>query len=211
MLGLPHTTVVNRLVPKNAFDAYINTRQKKLLSTCIDKIRWTNKLSKQTLKLDGKDVQEIQVFTILIKHKDQIEDVLTIIDKHIPYPIIFVVNFSNEVLFSASQKHLHPSIDNMSVIDWRFMSDWFSSELIPFELNLKNSLDDVYTDFCFQLSGHTKVNSLQEVIRIEKNREQLIKEIEKLESEIKRCKQFNIKVELNMQLQAKRKALNDNS
>jgi hypothetical protein len=172
---------------------YINTRQKKLLYTCIDKIRWTNKLSKQTIKFDGKDVQEIQIFTILIKQKDGLEDVLTIIDKHIPYPIIFIVNFSNEVLFSVSQKHLHPSIENASVIDWRFTSDWLSGENLPFQLNLKNNLDDVYTDFCLQFSAYGKVNSLQEVIRIEKTKAQLIKEIEKLEFEIKRCKQFNIK------------------
>lgn len=207
MLGLPYTTVVNRLVPKNAFDAYINTRQKKLLSACIDKIRWTNKLSKQTINLDGLDVQEIQIFTILIKQKDNLEDVLTVIDKHIPYPIIFIVNYNNEILFSASQKHLHPSIDNMSVIDWRFMSGWYSTENIPFQLSLKNSLDEIYSDFCLQLSDYSKVNSLQEVIRFEKTKAQLTKEIEKLELEIKRCKQFNLKVELNMLLQSKKKEL----
>ncbi len=207
MFALPATTFINRIVPKNSFDAYTNSKQKKLLSTHIDKIRWINKLSTQTIKLEGKDVQEIQIFNIQLKQKDAVEEVLTIIDKYIPYHIIFILSFDDEVLFSAAQKHLHPTIDNTSVIDWRFTSTWISEQSNPYQLNLKNSLDDVFADFCFQLIGKTKSTSLQEIIILEQSKKQLLYEIDKLESEIKRCKQFNRKVELNMELQNKKRVL----
>jgi len=209
MFALPHTTIVNRAVPKNSFDAYTNSKQKKLLSTHIDKIRWSNKLSTQTIKLEGKDIQEIQLFNIYLKQKDAVEEVLTIIDKSIPYHIIFALIFNEEVMFSAAQKHLHPTIDNVSIIDWRFTSPWVQADDIQYQLHLKNSLDDVFTDFCFQLLGRTKKTSLKETILIEQNKKQLLYEIDKLESEIKRCKQFNRKVELNIELQSKKKTLSE--
>jgi hypothetical protein len=209
MFELPHTTIVNRAVPKNSFDAHISPKQKKLLSTHIDKIRWSHKLSKQTIKLEGKEVQEIQIFNVLLKEIDAIEDVMTIIDRCIPYHLLFVLNYKEEILFSTSQKHLHPTVDNMSVIDWRFKSAWINSETNPFQLVLKSSLDDIYSDFCFQLLGKIKTESLIKHVELEQAKAQLLKEIEKLESAIKRCKQFNIKVELNLQLQEKKRVLNE--
>lgn len=209
MFALPHTTIVNRAVPKNSFDAYMNSKQKKLLSTHIDKIKWRNKLSTQTIKLEGKYIQEIQLFNIYLKQKDSVEEVLTIIDKSIPYHIIFVLIFNEEVMFSAAQKHLHPTIDNVSVIDWRFISPWVQVDDIQYQLHLKNTLDYVFTDFCLQLIGKTKNTTLQETIRIEQKKKKLLYEIDKLESEVKRCKQFNRKVELNIELQTKKKVLSE--
>lgn len=207
MLTLPHTTIVDRNIPKNSFEAYTNTRQRKLLATHIDKIRWANKLSKQTIKLEGDNIQEIQIFTIQLKQKDSIDALLDLIDKCIPYHIIFVLNFEGDVLFSTAQKHLHPTIDNTSVIDWRFNSTWMKAAEVTLELNLKNNLDNVFADFCSQLSNRSAAEPLENTIVFEKSKTKLLDEIEKLESAIKKCKQFNLKVELNIQLQNKKREL----
>ena len=50
--NLPKQTQVNKSIPKNAFDSYINSKQKKLFVDIIERIRWTNKLSVET-KLRG--------------------------------------------------------------------------------------------------------------------------------------------------------------
>ena len=62
--NLPARTNVGRVVPKNAFDKFTNTKQKKLFTDSIQRISWTHKLSADTANLDAKDIQEIQVFKI---------------------------------------------------------------------------------------------------------------------------------------------------
>ena len=202
MLVLPHTSIVNRVVPKNSFDKFINTKQKKLFSEYVDKIKWANKLSSQTVKLEGKDIKEIQIFEVLLKKKHTVDDFLNIIDRFIPYPIVFVLRFDSEIMYSVAQKHPNPNSEDNSVIDWRFTSNWMNDRVDSFKVNLKKSLDDVFSDFCLQVSGNfeNQNKSLQEIIWREQKRKQLMIDISKLESEIKSCKQFNLKVELNLLL-----------
>lgn len=206
MLVLPHTSIVNRVVPKNSFDKFINTKQKKLFSEYVDKIKWANKLSTQTIKLEGKDIKEIQIFEILLKKKHTAEDVLNIIDRFIPYHIIFLLRFDSELMYSVAQKHSNPNSEDNTVIDWRFTSNWINDNAGGFKLNLKKSLDDVFSDFCLQVSGkiENQNKSLQEIINREQQKRQLLIDINKLESEIKSCKQFNSKVGLNLLLNAKK-------
>jgi hypothetical protein len=87
LFKLPHTAKVNRVIPKNAFDSYTTAKQKKQFTYLIARITWTHKLSKDTVNLEGKDIKEIQVFRIELKVKEEIQTVLDIIDKSIPYNI----------------------------------------------------------------------------------------------------------------------------
>ena len=197
MFDLPKHTQVNRVVPKNSFDNYTNTKQKKLFVEVLERIRWTNKLSKETINLAGNDIKEIQVFVLELHKKDKVDQILEIIDKSIPYHIIFVLIFEDELMISASKKHTHPANDNLSVIDWTFNSGWFFD--YPYVLNLKKSLDETFSDFCLQLSGKKKM-TIDELIEYEAKLKSLNTEKAKLEIAIKKAKQFNKKVELNMKL-----------
>jgi len=210
--NLPKQTQVNKSIPKNAFDSYINSKQKKLFVDIIERIRWTNKLSVETINLEGKEISEIQIFEVALRQKDNIEKLLEIIDKSIPYHIIFVLNFEDQVKISIAQKHLHPTNENNTVIDWTFKSEWLNKDLIKYQLNLKGTLDSVIKDFCIQLSGKKEdVDlSLNELVEKESQIEKLEKEINKLKSQIKRTKQFNEKVELNALLRQREMELNKN-
>ena len=210
--NLPKQTQVNKSIPKNAFDSYINSKQKKLFVDIIERIRWTNKLSVETINLEGKEISEIQIFEVALRQKDNIEKLLEIIDKSIPYHIIFVLNFEDQVKISVAQKHLHPTNENNTVIVWTFKSEWLNKDLIKYQLNLKGTLDSVIKDFCIQLSGK-KENvdlSLNELVEKESQIEKLEKKINKLKSQIKRTKQFNRKVELNALLRQSEMELNKN-
>ena len=210
--NLPKQTQVNKSIPKNAFDSYINSKQKKLFVDIIERIRWTNKLSVETINLEGKEISEIQIFEVALRQKDNIEKLLEIIDKSIPYHIIFVLNFQDQVKISVAQKHLHPTNENNTVIDWTFKSEWLNKDLIKYQLNLKGTLDSVIKDFCIQLSGKKEdVDlSLNELVEKESQIEKLEKEINKLKSQIKRTKQINQKVELNALLRQREMELNKN-
>jgi len=203
MFNLPKSTVVNRVIPKNAFDEFTNTKQKKAFTEKIERIRWLNKLSVETINLSGSDVKEIQVFQIELKQKDSILELLKIIDKSIPYRILFILVFENFAILSASEKHEHPTNEDLAVIDWTFSTSWFEFENNPYSFNLKKSLDFVFSDLIFQISGKTPTAELNtaELISKEQKIKQLTSRIEKLKSEIKKSRQFNRKVELNMELQ----------
>lgn len=214
--SLPITTKVNKVVPKNAFDNYTNTKQKKAFTERIARITWTNKLSKETTNLISKEITEIQIFLIELKVKEDIQVVLDIIDKSIPYPIIFSVKFGEEFYFSTSTKHSHPVNEDNAVIDWTFRTNWINKDNHGFTINLKKDLDSVYKDFCVQLTGKSSLdkNSLIKIVDYQRQVDLLEKNILKLKLSIKKTKQFNRKVELNDELNKNKrelKRLNDNS
>jgi hypothetical protein len=209
LFSLPHTAKVNRVIPKNAFDNYTTSKQKKLFTELIARITWTHKLSPDTINLEAKDIKEIQVFKIELKVKQEIQPILDIIDKSIPYNIIFVVEHDSMIYISTSAKHPHSTNEDKSVIDWTFKTDWFSPPENKYTLQLKKSIDAVFHDFCIQLTGNSTLGDkpLADLIEFKKKVESLEKEIARLKSGIAGSKQFNNKVDLNLKLKAKENEL----
>lgn len=202
IFSLPNTTKVSRVIPKNAFDAYTNTKQKKLFTDLVARITWTHKLSTDTVRLEGKEIKEIQLFKVELKKRADVRQVLDIIDKAIPYTILFVVVQGTDAYLSTSSKHPHPLSEDNSVIDWVFKSDWFNLNEHKYSLNLKKNLDAVFHDLCLQLSGRQDFlgRPIQELIKYKKRVDVLEKEIAKLKSSITRAKQYKDKVALNLRL-----------
>lgn len=200
--NLPIRTKVGRVIPKNAFEEYTNTKEKKLFTDCILRISWTHKLSADTVNLKANDIQEIQVFKVELKQKSSIPKILEIIHKSIPYHIVFWVEHNQEAYISTASKHQHPTNNDVAVIDWIFTTDWFKINETPYSLNLKVSLDQIFKDLCLQISGRSDLQNetLNEVIHRQEKLERLNREIAKLKSAILKNKQFNKKVELNIKL-----------
>lgn len=202
MFKLSKNTEVGKVIPKNAFDSYTNAKQKKGFSDKIQRITWSNKVAFDTVNLTGIDVDEIQIFKIELKEKAVIKDLLSIIEKAIPYHIIFWIECDDEFYISTSAKHQHPQNEDTAVIDYTFTSDWKSVGDNGYQIELKNNLDWVFKNFCDQLkSVETDSKSISELVEKQKNNDVILKEIEKLKSKIAKCKQFNKKVEMNMKLQ----------
>lgn len=207
---LPQTTKVNKLIPKNSFDNYTSAKQKRLIADLIARISWLHKISTETVNLPARDIKEIQVFRIELKQRDDVQKVLDIIDKSIPYIIIFIIDFEDMIYISTSSKHPHPTNENSSVIDWTFKTEWFHPAENKFLIHLKKDIDAVYFNFLVQLSEVPSfvVESIQGIISYKKNENTLKKEISKLKQEIANCKQFNKKVELNLNLKGLEEKLN---
>ena len=201
MFNLPETTKLNKIIPKNAFDSYTNSKQKKLMSDCISRITWSHKLSLDTTNLQSKEIIEIQIFNIDLKEKVQIKPILSIIDKAIPYPIIFVIRYGDSMYISTSPKHSNPYNEDAAVIDYTFSTDWFHENENTFCIELKNNLDFVYKTFCAQFNNPDElVKDLKELVANQKDADSYNKELQNLKSAISKCKQFSKKVELNMKL-----------
>ena len=202
IFNLPNTASVNKVIPKNTFDSYTSSKQKKLFSELISRITWTHKISTDTVNLIAKEIKEIQVFRIELKQKQDVQQVLDLIDKLIPYNIIFVIDYDGMIYLSTSVKHPHPANDDNTVIDWTFKTDWFHPIECSYTLSLKKNIDSVYHDFCVQLTGKHKLieKSLSDIIAYKKVEKSIKSEIANLKSKIANCNQFNKKVEMNLQL-----------
>lgn len=211
MFHLPPGTKVQQVVPKNAFDNYTNSKQKKALADKVLRITCTNNISFDTVNLQGKEIKEIQILKIELKEKLFIKEILSIIDKAIPYPIIFWIEFQDEFYISAAAKHPNPKDENQAVIDYVFSTEWRSIAENSYQIILKNNIDWVFKNFCEQLNNNqVTTKTLMELVSTQKEREDLHKKIARLQAEISKCRQFNKKVELNIKLKAleeKRKML----
>jgi hypothetical protein len=177
----------------------------------VDSIIWKNKLSKETIRLEPKDdIEEIQVFEIRLKQKSDTREILRSIDKAIPYPILHVLLYEDQLKLSMAYKERSKNDENKFVVRSYHESDWQPTEMLQFNVIQGLDLKAVYENIIRQLltvqakpEDELKV-TLERQERIEK----LTKDCEKLESNIRREKQFNRKVEMNMKLQQNRKELN---
>jgi hypothetical protein len=200
LFNLPISTKVGRIVPKNAFNSFLNTKQKKLLSDCIQRTTWTNKISHETINLSGKEIEEIQIFKLELKTDNQLNKVLDLINKYIPYHVIFWIEFNDKIMLSTASKHPHPTNNDIAVVDWTFNSDWFNISKLSYSIQLKQSIDYIFKDFCFQLKGLVEnQDTISDLVEKQKHIMQLKSKIEKLQSQMKKA-QFNKKVELNLEL-----------
>ena len=201
LFQLPKETVHGKVIPKNAFDKFTNSKQKKLLSTYIKRITWTHKLSTETTNLPSKEINEIQLFLIELKIKDDLENILSMINRSIPYHIISILSFEKEIKISTIAKHNHPSKPNQSVLDCEFSTDWFELGNKNMEITLRESLEETFITFCSQITGRKYSKSdYPTFIAKEINIMEVKIRIKRLKSKIKSVKQFNQKVELNMEL-----------
>jgi hypothetical protein len=208
---LPNSTEVNKVVPKNAFETYSSPKQKKQFTELVQRITWLNKLSVETTNLNSIEVKEIQIFHFELKSKQKIDSLITVVDKAIPYPIVFIISIENEYYISTSKKHLNPLNHDNAIIDWRFESEWIIVGESKYHFNLKKSLDEVFFDFCNQLVSPSKqkLKNVDEVVEYGKKVSLISREIDRLNLAIKNCKQFNKKVELNTELIRARQKLKE--
>lgn len=199
---LPYSTVVQRVVPKNTFDPFTNSKQKELFTKYVAKIIWKNSLTSETTNLPSKDVIEIQVFHIELKVQGEISTLLDVINKNISYHIIFIVEFNDLIYLSVSPKHPSPLDEAKSIIDWTFKTPWFHKNDKQYKIELRKSLDNVFYEFCQQLSlkPNRSIKNINDLLAYNSKIYSLTKEIERVKRSIASCQQFNKRVELNLKL-----------
>lgn len=201
ILELPKNCLVDKFIPKTKFtsQALINTKLKDEFTSEIKKITWKYKLSETTLMTKAtKKVQEIQVFEIELKNKEIPKNVLKLIDKLVPYSILYYFKYENDFAFWITLK------DELSK-DYYF-SDWNEELKFNFHaINLEIVLENIIKQFIKRVD--TANDNFQYIIEKDKQIDILQKEIQALKNKIKQEKQFNKKVELNNILNKKNKEL----
>jgi len=196
--NLPQNCQVNKVVPKKTF--ITQSPQAKKSFSNIEKIRWLYKLSPSTLHIpqEGK-IEEIQIFSMVLKTKEQPKEAIRVIKKLVPYPVLFEIHHQESVCYATYL------IDE----DRCFFSPW--DEVLSFDFTATN-LEKLYAFIVKKFLNKevlTPQISLKDAIEKSHRVEVLTKEIEALKKKIDREKQFKKKLELSGVLKPKERELTE--
>ena len=215
MINLPRSTEFNKRIPKQKFYEKLNVTPA-LKRSFIDQIKtviWRNKIAESTINIaPGKTVTEIEIFEIQLNSSELDTDVLKLIDKEIPYHIVFILSYEGKYQAWTAYKEETVSGNSAFKVDTYYHTEWLEEENLPLKADGLD-IDMVYENFVRQIAGDALKNvndeSLKESVEREKKREQLKKQIAALEAKIRKEKQFNKQVEMNGQLKRLKKELEE--
>ncbi len=201
---LPKESIVDRYVAKNKFyeKANLNSKIQKQFVDKIKKITWKYKIAENTVGISKtENVTEIQIFEIELKEPVIPKKLLHIIDKLIPYQILYRFTYNQDIAYGITLK------DNRTVENYYF-SEW--NEDIDFDFT-GIDLEKVYQKLvkAFINKNVQKEKTFKEVISIDNQIKELLKEITILENKIRKEKHFKKKVEYNKVLLQKKEKLKD--
>ena len=202
MLGLPRSTEFNKRIPKQKFyeNLPVTPAIKKVFTEQIKIIYWHNKLAATTLNIaPGEQVTEIEVFEVRLNAADLDENVLRLIDREIPYHILFLLEYDGKYQAVMGYKEAAGSGKAAFRVDRYYRTDWLAEENLPLHLE-GLTIDAVYENLIRQIAGDSLASgestTLKESVERQKQREQLEKQIAALEAKIKKERQPKRKFEL---------------
>lgn len=202
LYDFPEQAVVNKVLPKNKIylHATPGSSVKNLFVKEVEKIVWSYKLSPKTTNLPAKGyVEEVQVFTLWTKTDKLHADVLLAIDKAIPSPILFQVRYGEQLQYVAAYKRQNEADKSKWVISPHFRTDWYPLETSRQSLPGVLSLEGLYHELVKNVISLTaKPNeTLETLVERVEQLQQKERELEKVETRLRREKQFNRRVEIN--------------
>ena len=198
MIELPKACVVDKFIPKKTFYEKVNipnTIREEFIDK-LSKIYWKYKISEDTINISKtENVEEIEVFELELKEKYNCKNIIRIITKNIPYPILFYIKLEN---------HFQYAIRYDEEI---FFSEW--NDNISFTFSGLN-IEVIYDNIVKAITNiDNNVKDLEGEIQRKNNIVKLESEIEKLENKIRFEKQFNIKVQYNEQISKLKKEIEE--
>ena len=215
MMNFPKTTEFNRRIPKQKFysNLSVSPQIKKIFVEQIATINWANKLAPTTLNVkNGEIVTEIEVFHLMLNQKSLDERVLQLIDKEIPYHILFELEYEGQIQVWIGYKEESQTKAEILKVNRYYHTDWLTKDKIHFEIDGLN-MDLLYEGFIKQIAGDTLTINVNESVGIAilrtEEKEKLDKQISALEKKLYREKQFNRQVQLNAELKALRNKLEE--
>ena len=215
MLGLPKSTEFNKRIPKQKFydNLSVTPAIKKAFTEQIKIIYWRNKLAATTLNLaPGEQVIEIEVFEVKLTSPALDENVLRLIDREIPYHILFLLEYNGKYQAVMGYKEAAGSGKAAFKVEHYYRTEWLSEKDLPLHLE-GLTIDAVYENYIRQIAGEGLSSvediTLKESVEQQERREQLEKRIAALEVRIKKAKQLNRKMELKAEIKKLQSELED--
>lgn len=215
MMNFPKTTAFNRRIPKQKFysNLSVSPQMKRIFVEQIATINWANKLAPTTLNVkNGEKVTEIEVFHLMLNQKSLDERVLQLVDKEIPYHILFVLEYEGQIQIWIGYKEESQTRSETFKVNRYYQTDWMTKDKIHFEIDGLN-MDALYEGFIKQIAGDNLTINTNESVGIailrSEEKEKLEKQISAIQKKLHREKQFNRQVQLNAELKVLRNKLEE--
>ncbi len=207
MFDFPPSTMVDRVVPKTRIieRARPSSRLKTLLTQQIQQIRWHAKLSPETINIPATpQVPEIQIFHVSLKGSEIHPDLLGLLDKTIPQPMLVAIETADQqIAYSAAYKR--PSEDGASqwVVGPRFTSRYTSvasiaRQPLPVALDLTRLYAAILQPLLPLVAR--KLETLPDLVARCDQYRSCGRQVDQLTAKVNREKQFNRRVSLNQEL-----------
>lgn len=210
---MPVSTLFERRIPKQKFydKPSITPPLKRFFVEQINNIYWRNKIAPSTLNVAaGNVVTEIEVFEIRLNQRGLDKSVLPLIDKEIPYHILFLLTYEDEMQAWINYKEESKARSGALKSGVYYHTAWVCSDSIILKLDGLN-MDMIYENFIRQIAGKclTRYGDIDIKVAIanDERRSKLVKEVAALEKKVRCEKQFNVQVELNNELKQLKKKL----
>ncbi len=201
----PKSAAFGRVVPKSKIYGHggASARIKQLFVDQVDQITWAFKLAPETINLAAtKSVTEIQVFGVSLRSADFSEDILSAIDRAIPYPIVFELTQGGKRKAIAAFKRPSEADGARWVVSEYFGTEWEAESRprvpLPTALNLGGLYDQLLT--ALLPADVTLGGALEDRVRRVEAVRAKSREIERIRLRLDREAQFNKRVEINAEL-----------
>lgn len=193
MLGLPQSTEVKRSLPKSQLFKRFDWKpsQRESFDGQVSRLDFVNWIAPRTLPAiaEGAEVKEIFVIEVTLKTRDFDPKNIVLLAKSIPQRVIYLLHFEDEAMLAVYHSKL-------------FISTWQPIENVTLPLNGLN-LDAVWQNIVAYIGQFSveQENSLTEQIKIDEERDKLLRQIAAIERQMNSTKQPRRKRELFIELQ----------
>ena len=213
MIDLPATTVFSRRIPKQKFyeNPSVTPALRRIFIDQISTVIWQNKIAASTANItQGETVTELEVFEIRLSTPELDQSVLQLIDREIPYHILFLLEYDGKYQAWTAYKEMAASGSGAFKVGTYYHTDWLPEQDLPLKVDGLNT-DAVYENFVRQIAGDAlqadRAESLKESVERDARRQELQKQITALQAKVRKEKQLNKQVQLNTELKKLKKDL----
>lgn len=216
MLNFPSSTAFGRRLPKELFYKNLDVKPE-LKHRFIDQIKritWANKFSPETLNIAaGQTVQEIEVFHIQLTGQALEDRVLTLMDKGIPYHLLFILERPDgQCRLSIAYKEAMEKSKVAFQLKECYHTAWMAQDAFSLNLTALN-MDALYESLVRQIAGEAlpslEDESLRDTVERQQERERIQKQIAKLQAQMKREKRLAKQMEMRREIARLKRLLED--
>lgn len=193
MLGLPQSAEVRKPLPKAQLYKRFGWKpsQRESFDGDVSRLDFVNWIAPRTLPAiaEGAEVKEIFVIEVSLKNRDYDPKNIVLLAKSIPQRVIYILRFEDEAMLAVYHSKL-------------FTTPWQSIDAATVALTGLN-LNAVWETIVSSIGQFSvaQENSLTEQIKIDEEREKLLRQIASLEHQMNATKQPRRKRVLFLELQ----------
>lgn len=215
MTPFPSSTRKDIRLPKESFytHATLTPAIKRAMVDDIEQIVWSHTLTAETLNVNASDkVRQIDVLTVTLKKRECNEKIFEVIERTIPRHILFVLRFKSEYRMLIHYKEAYENVKGKYRIVESFTTEWQPEEEVSLSISGLD-LERIYHNFVYQIAGNKLTKEpgrdLCKAVEQHQEAEKIRKKIARLEDQLSKEVQFNLQLQLSVEIKNLKKKLGD--